>query len=121
IADLLANYESQYPDMKEKFRDVEEWRILALSNLGRYDQVENDLKAITEKNKGNPSQSDFIKELGLDFWKAAQEALAKNDQKGYLANAKLAATAYSYFEDMMSAHTIQPNSLTTTLSILCAP
>jgi len=56
--------------------------------------------------------------LGLDFWKAAQEALAKNDQKGYLANAKLAATAYSYFEDMVAAGKMQAKSLTGTLSIL---
>src|SRR5439155_1748983 len=30
IADLLNNYEGQYPNMKERFQDIAEWRIKAL-------------------------------------------------------------------------------------------
>ncbi|MBV8134100.1 MAG: hypothetical protein JO121_00460 [Deltaproteobacteria bacterium] len=118
MADLLQNYESQYPAMSDKFRDVQEWRIVALSQLGRYDDVDRDLAAIVEKSKGNTAQSDFIKELGLDFWKAAQAAQDKGDQKTYLANAKLTVTAYTYFEDMVQSGKTQAKNLTGTLSIL---
>lgn len=118
IADLLQNYESQYPAMSDKFRDVQEWRIVALSQLGRYDDVDRDLAAIVEKNKGNTAQSDFIKELGLDFWKAAQAAQDKGDQKTFKANAKLTVTAYTYFEDMVQSGKTQAKNLTGTLSIL---
>lgn len=118
IADLLQNYESQYPAMSDKFRDVQEWRIVALSQLGRYDDVDRDLAAIVEKNKGNTAQSDFIKELGLDFWKAAQAAQDKGDQKTFKANAKLTVTAYTFFEDMVQSGKTQAKNLTGTLSIL---
>jgi len=118
IADLLQNYESQYPGMSDKFRDVQEWRIVALSQLGRYDDVQRDLAAIVEKNKGNTAQSDFIKELGLDFWKAAQAAQDKGDDKTFKANAKLTVTAYTFFEDMVQSGKTQAKNLTGTLSIL---
>jgi hypothetical protein len=118
VADLLNNYESQYPTMSAKYRDIEEWRIAALDQLGKYDQVEQDVKAIIERNRGNIANSDFIKELGLDFWKAAQDAQNRGDQKAYLANAKLTAAAYTYFEDMVQAGKIPAKNLTGTLSIL---
>jgi hypothetical protein len=118
IAALLENYESQYPAMSDKFRDIEEWRIVALNQLGRYDDVDRDLTAIVAKNKGNTAQSDFIKELGLDFWKAAQVAQDKGDEKAYKANAKLTTTAYSYFEDLVQSGKSQAKNLTGTLSIL---
>ncbi len=118
VADLLQNYESQYPAMSDKFRDVQEWRIVALSKLGRYDDVQRDLQAIVEKNRGNTAQSDFIKELGLDFWKAAQDAQDKGDQKAYQANAKLTVTAYQFFEDLVQSGKTQAKNLTGTLSIL---
>jgi TolA-binding protein len=117
-ADLLQNYESQYPSMSEKFRDIQEWRIVALSQLGRYDDVQKDVSSIVEKNKGNTAQSDFIKVLGLDFWKAAQAAEDKGDEKAYKANAKLTVTAYEYFEDLVQAGKTQAKNLTGTLSIL---
>jgi len=118
IADLLDGFESQYPSMAERFRDVAEWRMAALDQLGRYDEVERDLNAIIEKNRGTTAQSDFIKELGLDFWKAAEAAQASGDNKGYLANAKLAAIAYNFFEELVQAGKIPPKNLTGTLSIL---
>ena len=118
IASLLENYESQYPNMSDKFKDIQEWRIVALSQLGRYDDVDKDLASIVAKNKGNTAQSDFIKELGLDFWKAAQTAQDKGDQKGYKANAKLTVTAYSFFEDLVQSGKTQAKNLTGTLSIL---
>ena len=104
--------------MSEKFRDIQEWRIVALSQLGRYDDVQKDVSSIVEKNKGNTAQSDFIKVLGLDFWKAAQAAEDKGDDKAYKANAKLTVTAYEYFEDLVQAGKTQAKNLTGTLSIL---
>ena len=118
VAPLLAGYESQYPSMSAKFQDVAEWRITALDHLGRYDEVNTDVAAIVERSKGNTAKGDFIKGLGIDFWKAAQEAKANNDQKAYLANAKLTATAYNFFADMVSSGKIPVKNLTGTLSIL---
>ncbi|HLX37078.1 MAG TPA: hypothetical protein VKR29_04730, partial [Candidatus Binataceae bacterium] len=118
IASLLANFEPQYPKMSEKFQDVFEWRLQALNALGRYDDIQRDLNAFLERNKGNSANSDLIKTLGIDFWKKAQELQASGDQKGYQQNAKLTETAYSYFEDMVAQKKMQPKNLTGTLSIL---
>jgi len=117
VASLLDNYEAQYPKMSEKFHDVAEWRIVALDRLGKYDLVERDVAALVEKSKGNTAQSDFIKSLGIDFWKTAQEAKANNNQKAFLANAKLTATTYAYFADLAAAGKIPVKNLTGTLSI----
>ncbi len=118
IASLLENFEDQYPNMKEKSQDVFEWRLQALNTLGRYDDIQRDLSAFLERNKGNSQNSDLIKTLGIDFWKKAVELQAAGDQKGYLQNAKLTETAYSYFEDMVASGKMQPKNLTGTLSIL---
>ncbi len=118
VATLLNGYESQYPSMSAKFQDVAEWRITALDHLGRYDEVNTDVAAIVERSKGNTAKGDFIKGLGIDFWKTALEAKAKGDQKAYLANAKLTATAYNFFADMVSSGKIPVKNLTGTLSIL---
>jgi Tetratricopeptide repeat len=118
ISTLLANYEAQYPGMKDRFRDIEEWRITAEDGLGQYDQVASDVKAIVERNKGNTQNSDFIKTLGIDFWQKALELKAKGDNKGYLANAKFAQIAYEYFEDLVEQGKIPAKNLTGTLSIL---
>jgi lipopolysaccharide biosynthesis regulator YciM len=118
IAGLLNNFEPQYPGMNEKFQDVFEWRLQALNTLGRYDDIQRDLSAFLERNKGNSANSDLIKTLGIDFWKQAQVQQAAGDQKGYIQNAKLTETAYSYFEDMVAQKKMQPKNLTGTLSIL---
>ena len=118
VATLLAGYESEYPSLSTKFQDVAEWRITALDHLGRYDEVNTDVAAIVERSRGNVAKGDFIKELGIDFWKSAQEAKANGDQKTYLANAKLTATAYNFFADMVSSGKIPVKNLTGTLSIL---
>ncbi|MFZ1887051.1 MAG: tetratricopeptide repeat protein [Candidatus Binataceae bacterium] len=119
IADLLMNYEQQYPAMSDKFSDVQEWRITALDQLGRYDDVQKDVQAVVARYKTmkNPN-TDFIKELGLDFWHAAQEAQAKGDQKAYIANAKLTQTAYDFFEAQVLSGNTPAKNLTGTLSIL---
>ncbi len=118
VASLLAGYESQYPSMSAKFQDVAEWRITALDHLGKYDEVNTEVAALVERSRGSLAKADFIKELGIDFWKAAQEAKANGDQKAYIANAKLTATAYGFFADMVSSGKIPVKNLTGTLSIL---
>ncbi|HUY29051.1 MAG TPA: tetratricopeptide repeat protein [Candidatus Binataceae bacterium] len=120
IASLLDGYEAQYPSMSDKFSDVQEWRITALDQLGRYDDVQRDVQAVVAayNKKGATTNTDFIKELGLDFWHAAQDAQAKGNQKGYIANAKLTQTAYDYFEGQVLAGKTPAKNLTGTLSIL---
>ncbi|MHB8383902.1 MAG: tetratricopeptide repeat protein [Candidatus Binataceae bacterium] len=119
IADLLMNFESQYPSMSDKFSDVQEWRITALDKLGRYDDVRKDVQAVVARYKTmkNPN-TDFVKELGLDFWHAAQDAQSRGDEKGYIANAKLTQTAYDFFEDQVLEGKTPAKNLTGTLSIL---
>jgi len=118
VAPLLAGYESQYPSMSAKFQDVTEWRVTALDHLGKYDEVDTDVAALVERNRGNSAKGDFIKGLGIDFWKIALEAKANGDQKAYLANAKLTAIAYNFFAEMVSSGKIPVKNLTGTLSIL---
>src|SRR5205807_1510582 len=108
----------QYPAMNQKFQDIFQWRMQALNTLGRYDDIERDLRAFLERNKGNAQNSDMIKTLGIDFWKQAQARQAAGDQKGFQQNAKLTEIAYAYFEDMVAAKKMQPKNLTGTLSIL---
>ena len=85
IASLLDNYEEQYPNMKEKSQDVFEWRLQALNTLGRYDDIQRDLSAFLERNKGNSANSDLIKTLGIDFWKKAVELQADGRSEGLSA------------------------------------
>ncbi len=89
VAPLLVGYESNYPMMSAKFQDVIEWRITALDHLGRYDEVNTDVAALVERSNGDIAKGDFIKGLGIDFWKAAQEAQGQHDEKAYKANAKV--------------------------------
>ena len=117
VAPLLVGYESNYPMMSAKFQDVVDWRITALDHLGRYDEVNTDVAALVERSKSDTAKQDFIKGLGIEFWKAAQAAKDNNDQKAYLANAKLTATAYKGFADMAASGKIPVKNLTGTLSI----
>jgi len=117
VAPLLVGYESNYPMMSAKFQDVVDWRITALDHLGRYDEVNTDVAALVERSKNDPAKQDFVKGLGIEFWKAAQTAKDNNDQKAYLANAKLTATAYKGFSDMAASGKIPVKNLTGTLSI----
>ena len=117
VAPLLVGYESNYPMMSAKFQDVVDWRITALDHLGRYDEVNTDVAALVERAKNDPAKQDFVKGLGIEFWKAAQTAKDNNDQKAYLANAKLTATAYKGFSEMAQSGKIPVKNLTGTLSI----
>ncbi len=117
VAPLLVGYESNYPMMSAKFQDVIEWRITALDHLGRYDEVNRDVAGLVERSRGDVAKGDFIKGLGIDFWKTAQAAKDNNDDKAYKANAKLTVTAYKFFSDMADQGKIPVKNLTGTLSI----
>ncbi|HKN13035.1 MAG TPA: tetratricopeptide repeat protein [Candidatus Binatus sp.] len=117
VAPLLVGYESNYPMMSAKFPDVVEWRITALDHLGKYDEVNTDVAALVERSHGDVAKGDFIKGLGIDFWKTALAAKDNNDEKSYHANAKLTATAYKFFADMAASGKIPVKNLTGTLSI----
>jgi tetratricopeptide (TPR) repeat protein len=117
VAPLLVGYETNYPMMSAKFQDVVDWRITALDHLGRYDEVNTDVAALVERSKTDTAKQDFVKGLGIEFWKTAQAAKDNNDQKTYLANAKLTATAYKGFADMAASGKIPVKNLTGTLSI----
>jgi tetratricopeptide (TPR) repeat protein len=117
VAPLLVGYESNYPMMNAKFQDVIEWRITALDHLGRYDEVNRDVAGLVERSRGDVAKGDFIKGLGIDFWKTAQAAKDNNDEKAYKANAKLTVTAYKFFSDMADQGKIPVKNLTGTLSI----
>ncbi|MGC1190707.1 MAG: hypothetical protein WA861_08960 [Candidatus Binatus sp.] len=117
VAPLLVGYESNYPMMSAKFQDVIDWRITALDRLGRYDEVNTDVATLVERSKTDTAKQDFVKGLGIEFWKAAQAAKDNNDQKAYLANAKLTATAYKGFAEMAASGKIPVKNLTGTLSI----
>jgi tetratricopeptide (TPR) repeat protein len=117
VAPLLVGYESNYPMMSAKFQDVVDWRITALDHLGRYDEVNTDVAALVERSKSDPAKQDFIKGLGIEFWKSATAAKDNNDEKAYHANAKLTVTSYKGFAEMAASGKIPTKNLTGTLSI----
>jgi hypothetical protein len=118
VTDLLDGYEREYPAMSERFNEIAEWRITGLDVLGKYDQLERDVNALLERSKGDPAAGDFIKEIGLDFWKAKAAKLAAGDTAGAMGDAKLTAVTYNYFEEQVQAGKIPAKNLTGTLSIL---
>ncbi len=117
VAPLLVGYESNYPMMSAKFQDVVDWRITALDHLGRYDEVNTDVAALVERSKSDTAKQDFVKGLGIEFWKSATAAKDNNDQKKYVANAKLTVTSYKGFAEMAASGKIPVKNLTGTLSI----
>jgi hypothetical protein len=118
VATLLAGYEEQYPRMEERFNEIAGWRVRALDELGRYPELERDVRAIVERNRNDVGAADFMKEIGLGFWKNAASKGASGDLAGAQADIKLTAIAYSYFEDQVQAGRIPAKNLTGTLSIL---
>src|SRR5512146_1385176 len=69
IAALLAGYESQYPAMSDHFGEVFEWRLKAQSAVGQWDAIARDVAALLKRNQGSTAHSDFMKEIGADFWR----------------------------------------------------
>lgn len=118
IASLLDNYESLYPAMKDRFTDVAEWRMQALDHLGRYDDLERDVRGLVGRAHRDGVSNDFMKEVGLDFWRASATKKASGDKQGATADAKITTIAYEYFADQVHSGKAQAKNLTGTLSIL---
>ncbi|MGH7934764.1 MAG: tetratricopeptide repeat protein [Candidatus Binataceae bacterium] len=118
VASNLKGYEAQYPGMKEHFGQTFEWRVRALDDTAQYVQLEPEMTALAARNDNTPAFNDYVKEIGLELWQSGQHKLAAGDRNGYLADAKLTAITYGYFQRMANAGKIPVKDLTGTLSIL---
>lgn len=116
IASILDGFEAQYPSMKDHFDQTFEWRLVALDRIGDYAALDREATALAARN--DVANLDYIKEIGLDFWKNAARKLAAGDHNGYVADARLTAATYAYFERMVNAGKLPAKNLTGTLSIL---
>jgi TolA-binding protein len=117
IASILDGFETQYPAMKEHFNQTTEWRLAALDRLGDYTALDREVRALVAR-ASVANDIDYMKEIGLDFWKSSSSRLAAGDHAGYVANARLTAATYEFFESLVSAGKIPAKNLTGTLSIL---
>ncbi|HEX3408702.1 MAG TPA: tetratricopeptide repeat protein, partial [Candidatus Binataceae bacterium] len=118
VAAILDGFEAQYPAMKAKFNQTYEWRIAALDQLGQYPQLTREAQALVAHDAADPAQNDFIKEVGLDFWKSAIAHRGAGDHQAYLQDARLTAIIYEYFARQVNEGKIPEKNLTGTLSIL---
>ncbi len=118
VASILDGFESQYPAMNAKFAQTYEWRVEALDHIGQYPQLAREAHALVAHDAASPAQNDYIKEIGLDFWKSANARRAAGDHNGYVQDARLTAITYEYFARMVSEGKIPVKNLTGTLSIL---
>ena len=118
VASILDGFESQYPAMSAKFNQTYEWRVEALDHNAQYPQLEREAAALVAHDAANPAQNDYIKEIGLDFWRSANARQAAGDRNGYVEDARATAITYEYFERMVSEGKIPVKNLTGTLSIL---
>jgi hypothetical protein len=117
VAAILDGFGSQYPAMNAKFDQTYEWRIEALDQTGQYPKLEREA-AVLVAHDATAARNDYIKEIGLDFWKNAQGQQAVGDQNGYVQNARLTAIVYEYFARQVNEGKIPVKNLTGTLSIL---
>jgi len=118
LAGLLNGYEAQYPSMSQHFKQIFRWRVEALRQTGQYAELEREVAKLVASDPAAPAQNDFIKEIGLNFWKAhhaKQQAGAYTDS---IEDAKLTAITYEYFERMVLEGKILAKDLSGTLSIL---
>jgi thioredoxin-like negative regulator of GroEL len=117
IASLLDNYEAQYPAMGAHFDQTSEWRLEALDRIHDFAHLEREANALVAGDPP-PNRYDYLKEIGISFWKSGAARLAAGDDAGYLEDAKLTSIIYGYFERMVNAGRIPAKNLTGTLSIL---
>ncbi|HKV55832.1 MAG TPA: tetratricopeptide repeat protein [Candidatus Binataceae bacterium] len=117
VASLLNGYETQYPAMSQHFNQIFEWRIQALDHTAQYAELEREISAFTAHDAPQ-AQNDFIKEIGLDFWKNSHAAQSAGNLNGAREDAKLTAMTYEYFERMVNEGKMPAKNLTGTLSIL---
>ncbi|MBV8055388.1 MAG: hypothetical protein JO071_09135, partial [Deltaproteobacteria bacterium] len=118
VAGLLTGYEAQYPSMNQHFNQIFEWRLEALRQTSQYAELERELANLVAHDAGTAAQNDYIKGIGLDFWKAHQAKQRAGAYADALEDAKLTAITYEYFERMVREDKIPAKDLTGTLSIL---
>jgi tetratricopeptide (TPR) repeat protein len=118
VADLLTGYETQYPSMSEHFDQIFEWRLEALHQTSQYAELERELTNLIARDAATPAQNDYIKGIGLDFWKAHQAKQLDGAHAASIEDAKLTTITYEYFERMVREGKIPARDLTGTLSIL---
>jgi outer membrane protein assembly factor BamD (BamD/ComL family) len=118
VAELLTGYEAQYPSMSQHFNQIFKWRVEALRETRQYAQLEREVANLIAHSPGGPAQNENIKEVGLGFWKAYQARQRAGAEADSIANAKLTAITYEYFERMVNEGRIPAKDLSGTLSIL---
>jgi TolA-binding protein len=118
IAELLDGFETSYPQMSANFDEVTRWRLEALERTGQYAQAEALITNLLAPNRRPAPTDDYIKALGLDFWKKSKARLQLGDKAGGLADARLTALLYQYFEQCVADGKMNAKTLTGTLSIL---
>jgi len=118
VAGLLTRYEAQYPSMSQHFNQIFKWRVEALRETGQYAELEREVANLVAHDAGTSAQNDYIKEIGLNFWKAHQAKQRVGAYTDSIADAKLTGLTYQYFERMVREGKIPAKDLSGTLSIL---
>jgi hypothetical protein len=118
VAGLLIGYETQYPSMSQHFNEIFEWRLEALRQTSQYAELERELTNLVAHDAGTSAQNDYIKGIGLDFWRAHEAKQQAGAYTDSIEDAKLTAIIYEYFERMVREGKIPAKDLTGTLSIL---
>jgi hypothetical protein len=118
LAALLRGYETQYPAMNQHFNQIFSWRIDALDRTGQYPELEQEIASLVARDAATPAQNDYIKEIGLRFWKASLAKQRAGATSGAKEDARLTTLAYGYFERQVTEGKLSARDLTGTLSIL---
>ena len=118
LAELLDGFDTAYPHMSANFDDVTRWRLEALERTGQYAQAQAEIQALLAPGRRPPPSGDYIKTLGLELWKQTKARTELGDKAGALADARLTALLYQYFEQQVAGGKMNAKSLTGTLSIL---
>ncbi len=118
IAELLDGFQTAYPQMTSDFDNVTRWRLEALERTRQYAQAQAEIARLLAPGRQPPPSNDYIKTLGLDLWKQVKARADGGDQAGALADARLTALLYQFFERQVAAGKMSAKSLTGTLSIL---
>ena len=92
--------------------------VAALERTGQYPQAEAEINRLMAPGRRPQPSSDFIKALGLELWKQGRAKREAGDLPGALADARLTALLYAWFEQQVQDGKMNPKSLTGTLSIL---
>jgi len=117
VASILDGYETAYPALSAHFDQTYEWRTQALDHTGGYAELERETHGLVAHDVP-ARRNDYIKQIGIDFWKNGAIKRAAGDHEGYIEDVKLTAATYEYFERMVSEGKIPAKNLTGTLSIL---